>query len=141
MPYDDPSLKEFDNYYQARRDLTRSGSIYSLRDLDNFISKMNGYRTSSPLKNNTSLVSDLNDAIVKAKRSYADYIISRCNNVASSYRSYGSYESFYDAYTNVSNMIKDYVQKYGNSSWFDYARRNLNQADQSAMSYPPYVNN
>lgn len=121
--------------YNTARRLVGNYSVSTLSALESYISQVRTYRQKDPLKNNTSLVSDLTQAETNAKRHYADKLIAVCNNIAANYRNYGSYENFYDAYNSVSSSISSYVNKYGNDGRFSTARSNLNAADQYAMSY------
>lgn len=127
-------IKNVDGYYAAWKVANAASRCSSVNAIASYKTQANSY-LHSPLTNNASLSSALKNAETTAKNSVIRNIAGYCNHVASSYTHYGSYASFYSAYTNGLNRINEYKNKYGMPPALTSAKSNMSSADGNALQY------
>ena len=128
------TIETVNDYHEAWKLVNSVSSCSSLSAVDNAISRSNAFRQRSPLSNNTDLVTALASVPEKAKDSYAEYIIRRCNNVANNYNNYDSYVAFYTALDGTNKLINEFTNKYGQEYRFSNAKAKLANADRNALN-------
>lgn len=128
------TIKIVNDYYEAKNVIAGSNNCKSLHTVDNLISRARNLRQ-VPLTNNTAIANGLAQVPEKAKRSFVDFVVRRCNNVATNYRAYSSYSDFYRECETMSNMIEGYREKYGQNNLLKDALDVLSIADSKALDY------
>ncbi len=120
---------------QAAWSAVRSaGSCSSADAVKSIESKVNAYKHAPPT-NNKALMSAISEAASKARNSYASGIESRIKHVASSYKSYRSYDAFIADYNSARSAASAYTSKLGSHSGISSALGSLESAKSNALSY------
>lgn len=123
------------NDYFAAWNVVRSADNCTSISSVNYIKTTANNYMRSPLTNNSSLNSGLNQAFNNAKYSYARYIIAYCDKVANRYKLHESYNGFIDEYDKANSLITGYTDNYGGKSLFEDSLSKLYRADQEAIKY------
>jgi hypothetical protein len=121
------------DYHEAWR-IARSASECTTIEAAREVKRKAASFQHAPLSNNTALMAALRDAENQAKTSLSNYIMGRCNHLATNYHTYSSYESFTQEYTRVSNLATAYKNEFGQNT-LPQAASTLRRADQAALNY------
>lgn len=127
-------IKNVDDYYAAWKVANSASHCNSVARISQLTNSAKNYKR-EPLTNNASLLSALNSVEQNAKNAVVKSIVSYANNVATSYRSYNNYESFYASYEKACNRIEEYKKSYGTPSDLSNARKKLDKADDYALEF------
>lgn len=128
-------VKVVNDYFAAWKVVKSANNCTSISSVENIKQSASHYLQDSLLTNNTSLKAGLNQAFQNAKDSYARYINSYCNGVASKYKSYGSYVQWTAAFEDAKNRISSYENKFGKNAILSNALKSLKSADDNALGY------
>lgn len=128
------NINNVNDYFAAWKVVRSASHCTSVSSVNNIKSSANSYMR-VPLTNNESLKSGLASAYTYAKNSYANYVNDFCSKVSRNFKHYSSYDSFSSELSRASSMINDYIDNFGNESYFSNSKSILYNADIEAMEY------
>lgn len=126
--------RTIDEYYAAKSVIAQAERCSSVSAITGLKNKARSYNH-APLTNNSSLSAALVSVESTAKRAVESSIVATCSRVASGYANYADYATFYNAYENASNRIKEYTSAFGYTSRLRSAQSELDNVDYRALQY------
>lgn len=122
------------DYYSALALIKRSNNCSTIQSVKDVRTDVQKYQK-DPLTNNIQLSGALSQAFENAKKSLADNIKKRGNNLIRNYQGFTDYPQFDQARSDIENLIDGYKKNFNTDSPFSTLKQELFNIDQEAMQY------